>query len=136
MIINDLVYQRTWDNSSYAANYTDLINSAPRMAYMQARARANETLYCQAEVARVVYSEAFEALNEAYASYELAVAAYDRTEIAYQSESSPYTDHVRTVRWDATTSTWAVIDQARLVFNMAVDAYVHACDAAVKCTLA
>lgn len=135
-MITDLVYQRTWDSSSFAANYADLSNPAPRMAYMQAHARANETLYCQAEIARVVYSEAFEALNEAYASYELAVAAYDRAEIAYQSDPSPYTDHVRTVRWDATTSTWAVIDRARLAFNMAVDAYGQACDAAVKCTLA
>jgi hypothetical protein len=135
-MITDLVYQRTWDSSSFAANYADVSNPAPRMAYMQARAHANETLYCEAEVARVVYVEAYEALNEAYASYELAVAAYERSEIAYQSEPSPYTDHVRTVRWDATTSTWAVIDRARLAFNMAVVAYVKNCDAAVKCTLA
>ena len=53
MIIDDTVYWRTWDNSSFAANYADQSDPAPRAAYSKACARADLTAFSQAEVARI-----------------------------------------------------------------------------------
>lgn len=134
MIIDDAIYQRTWDNSSFAANYADLRDPAPRAAYMQACTRADATVFFQAEVARVAYLEAYKAHNDAYASYELDLTVYERAAAAAQAESNPYTEYERAVRWDATTESYSAFDRSSLAFKIACDAYGSACDSAVRCT--